>query len=164
MTTPLPRFLPLPLAQYSSFDDPPPAPPPAPPRPMSFSDLQQGLRDVHSGKVDDRAFRNGILALLAVLALFVLIIHLRQRHKTPAPPNNMARLGRHLGRLVPFPLATPFLLQWVARSTATPYPALLLSSELFDQCVAQWARRPTFAIARNWGRRRLQRLRPILFD
>jgi len=131
---------------------------------MSFSDLQQGLRDVHSGKVDDSAFRNGLLALLAALALFVLIIHLRQRHKTPAPPHSLGRLGRHLGRLVPFPLGTRLLLKWVARSTATPYPALLLSSALFDTCVAQWSRQPTFAIARNWGHHRLQRLRPVLFD
>jgi hypothetical protein len=131
---------------------------------MSFSDLQQGLRDVHSGKVDDSAFRNGILVLLALLALFVLIIHFRQRHKTPAQPDSLRKLGRHLGRLVRFPLGTKLLLKWVAHSTATPYPALLLSSDLFDKCVAQWAHCPTFAVARNWGRSRLQRLRTILFD
>jgi len=132
---------------------------------MSFSDLQQGLRDVNSGKVNDNTFRNGILALLALLALFVLIIQFRQRHKTPAaPPESLGSLGRHLGRLVHFPLGTKLLLKWVARSTTTPYPALLLSSELFDNCVDRWAHQPTFAVARNWGRGRLQCLRPILFD
>jgi hypothetical protein len=151
------------LAQLNPYDD---APPPAPaPRPrMSFSDLQQGLRDVHSGKVDDSTFRNGILVLLAILGLVVLIIHFRQRQQTPAPPKDSFRkLGRELGREVPFPLGTRLLLKWVARSTATPYPALLLSGDLFDKCVGQWSRVPTFLVARTWGRLRLQRLRPLLF-
>ena len=131
---------------------------------MSFSDLQQGLRDVHSGKVDDSTFRNGILVFLVLLALVVLIIHFRQREQTPAAiPDNLRKLGRELGRAVPFPLGSRLILKWVALSTATPYAALLLSSKLFDTCVAQWERCPTFSVVRNWGRARLQRLRPVLF-
>jgi hypothetical protein len=158
-----PHFPPLTLAQFSSYDDAPPPPPPPQPR-MSFSDLQQGLRDVHSGKVDDSTFRNGILVMLVLLALVVLILHFRQREQTSAaPPDNLRRLGRELGGVVPFPLGSGLVMRWVAHSTATPYAALLLSSELFDKCVAQWERNPTFAVVRSWGRDRLRRLRPILF-
>ncbi len=159
-----PLFSPLTLAQFNPYDDAPPPPPPPQPR-MSFSDLQQGLRDVQSGRVDDSTFRNGMLVLLVLLALVVLIIHFRQREQTPtAPPDNLRRLGRELGRVVPFPLGSRLVLKWVALSTATPTAALLLSSRLFDARVAQWERYPTFTVFRNWGRARLQRLRPILFD
>jgi hypothetical protein len=157
-----PRFVPLPLAQY--YDDPPPPPPP-PQRPMSFSDLQQGLRDVNTGKVDNTIFRNGILTLLVILALLVLMLHLRQRRQMPAaPPDSLRKLGHELGRVVPFPFGARLLLKWVAFSTATPYPALLLSSDLFDKCLGQWSRDPRFSAARIWGRTRLLRLRSILFD
>jgi hypothetical protein len=162
----LPHFRPLPLAQYNPYDEAP-SPPPAPvQRPMSFSDLKQGLRDVNNGNVDDSFFRNGVLSLLAVLALIVLIIHFRQRHENAAQnvPHSLGRLGRELGRLVPFPLGARLVLKWVARSTGTPYPALLLSSELFDQSINQWSRQPTFALARNWGKSRLARLRSVLFN
>jgi hypothetical protein len=159
---PLPPPSPLPILAQS-YDDAPPPPPPQ--RPMSFSDLQQGLRDVHTGKVDDSTFRNGILVLLAVLGLIVLIMHFRQRRQEPAePPDNLRRLGRELGGVIPFPLGSKIVLKWVALSTATPYPALLLSSDLFDACVEKWAAGPSFAVVRNWGRSRLQRLRPVLFD
>ena len=156
-------FMPAPvLAQLDDEPSPPPPPPPA--RPMTFSDLQQGLRDVHSGKVDTSGFRNGVLGLLAVLALVVLFIHFRQRRKTPQQPDSLGRLGRELGRKVSFPLGAKFMLKRVARATQTPYPALLLSSALFDKCVTQWSGEPTFAAVRSWGRNRLQRLRPVLFE
>lgn len=159
-------FVPHTLAQLNPYDDPPPpqtqtAPPP---HPMTFSDLQQGLRDVHSGKVDDSAFRNGVLILLAVLALLVLVVHLRQRRKSPSVPDSLGRLGRELGRKVRFPVGAKLLLKQVARATETPYPALLLSSALFDKCVTEWCGQPTFAALRQWGRNRLLRLRPVLFD
>jgi hypothetical protein len=161
---PRPPAFSLPLAQFNPYEDAPAPSEPPPQRPMSFSDLQRGLRDVHSGKVDDSTFRNGILVLLALLALVVLIIHFRQRHETPAaPPDSLRKLGRELGRVVRFPFGSRLFLKWVAFSTAAPYPALLLSSDLFDQSVAQWSRYPTFAAARSWGRSRLQRLRPVLF-
>ena len=161
----LPRhFPPPPLAQLNPYDEAPPSSEPPPQRSMTFSDLQQGLRDVHSGKVDNSTFRNGILILLATLAIVTLLTHLRQRKINGGPPDSLRKLGRELGRKVPFPLGAKLLLHWVARATQTPYPALLLSSALFDKCVAQWARDPSFAAARNWGRGRLQLLRPVLFD
>jgi hypothetical protein len=157
------RFLPLTLAQFSPYDEEPPPPPPPRPR-MSFSDLQQSLHDVQQGQVDNSTFRNGILVMLVLLALVVLIIHFRQREQTPsAPADNLRKLGRELDRVVPFPLGSGLVLRWVALSTATPYAALLLSSKLFDACVARWERLPTFSVIRSWGRARLQRLRPILF-
>jgi hypothetical protein len=155
-------FMPMsPLAQLTVDDNPPPKD--TPPR-MTLTDLKQGLRDVQDGKVDTSTFRNGIITLLAVLALIVLVIHLRQRRKKAAPPDNLRKLGRELGRKVPFPLGAKFLLHCVARATKTPFPALLLSAALFDKCVAQWAREPSFAAVRNWGRSRLLHLRPVLFD
>jgi hypothetical protein len=165
MHSTLPHFRPLPLAQFNPYDDAPPPPTTPVQRPMSFSDLKQGLRDVNNGNVDDSFFRNGILSMLAVLALIVLIMHFRQRHQnaTPNVPNSLGRLGRELGHFVSFPVGAKVFLKWVARSTGTPYPALLLSSELFDQSVDQWSRQPTFALARSWGKSRLVRLRPLLF-
>jgi len=152
----------LPLAQEAMWEDAPPPKQPAPHR-MSFSDLQQSLHDYDTGKINDNGFRNGVLSLLAVIALVFLIVHLRQRHKNAGPPDSMHRLGRELGRLVHFPLGTRLLLQWVARSTRTPFASLLLSAGLFDKCVHQWAEIPTFSVARNWGQSRLAKLRPILF-
>jgi hypothetical protein len=152
----------LPLAQEVWDDAPPPPPQPAPHR-MSFSDLKQSLHDYDTGKTSDNDFRNGAVALLAVIALVFLFFHLRQRHKNAAPPDSMHRLGRELGRLIPFPLGTRLILQWVARSTHTPFASLLLSAGLFDKCVTQWENIPTFSAARHWGRSRLEKLRPILF-
>jgi hypothetical protein len=157
------QFKPLPLAQGYPYEDRPPADDKPPARPMTFSDLQQGLRDVHSGKVDNSAFRNGVLILLTCLALFALFVHFRRRRIEPAPPDSLARLGRELGRKVRFPLGSKFLLKWVARATRTPYPALLISSALFDKSVARWLNEPAFGAARQWGYNRLMRLRPVLF-
>jgi hypothetical protein len=155
-------FLPLPLGQVNPWEDAPPAA--TQPHRLSFSDLKQGLHDYDTGKTNDDGFRNGILSLLAVIALVALFIHFRQRHKTPTPPDSLRKLGRELGRLVRFPLGSRLFLHWVARSTQTPFAALLLSAGLFDKCVAQWSRTPTFAAARRWGNSRLQRLRPVLFE
>jgi hypothetical protein len=153
------------LAQYSPYDEPP-APQPAPPprRAMSFSDLQQGLRSYQSGETDDTAFRNGILILIACVAVLALIVHLRQRTKNAGPPDSLGRLGLELGRLVRFPFGSRVMLWWVARATQVPFASLLLSSSLFDKCISAWAAMPTFVVVRQWGRARLERLRPILFD
>ncbi len=153
------------LAQASPFDDPPaPATAPEARRPMSFSDLQQGMRDVHSGKVNDNGFRNGVILILAVIGLIALIIHLRQRKAVAVQPDNLAKLGRELGRLVRFPLGAKLLLKWVALSTSTPFASLLLSENLFNRRLAEWEAMPTFSAARHWGRTRLERLRMELFD
>lgn len=153
------------LAQTPPWGDdgPPPAPAPAPHR-LSFSDLQQGLHDYDTGKTNDNAFRNGVLVLLAIIAVITLVIHFRQRHKDAGPPDSLRRLSRELSRLVRFPLGTRMLLFWVARSTHTPLASLLLSGGLFDKCLEEWSHRPTFSVARRWGKSRLDRLRPALFE
>jgi len=152
------------IAQASPWDDAPPPEPPKPEHRLSFTDLQQSLHDYNTGKTNDNGFRNGILSLLAIVAVFALIVHLRQRHKEAGPPDSLAKLGRELGRMVRFPFATRMLLYWVARSTRTPFASLLLSGGLFDRCLEEWAHRPTFSVARRWGKARLERLRPALFE
>lgn len=153
------------LAQYSPYDEPPvAAPAPAPRRPMSFSDLQQGFRSYQSGETSDPAFRNGILILIACVAVLALVIHLRQRTKNAGPPDSLGRLGLELGRLVRFPFGSRVMLWWVARSVRVPFASLLLSSALFDRSVSAWAAAPTFGVVRQWGRGRLERLRGVLFE
>ena len=155
----------LPLAQAMPWEDAPPPPPATQAhRPITFSDFKQSLRDYNSGKINDAEFRNGVLSLLAVAALVLFIIHLRQQRKQAAPPDNLRKLGRELARLVRFPLGTRLLLKCVARATKTPFASLLLSAELFDKCVNQWAQTATFSVARRWGKGRLARLRPVLFE
>lgn len=153
------------LAQYHPWDEPPaPEPAPKPRRSMSFSDLQQGLRSYQSGESNDNAFRNGILLLMAAVALLALVIHLRQRNKAAGPPDSLGRLGLELGRLVPFPFGSRLVLWWVARTCGVPFASLLLSAALFDRSVAAWAAVPTFGVARHWGLGRLQALRAVLFS
>lgn len=154
------------LAQVGGFDDAPAASAPAaePRRPMSFSDLQQGMRDVHSGKVDDSGFRNWTILLLIVIALIAIFIHMRQRKTVVVQTDSLPKLARELARQISFPLGTRLLLLWVARSTATPFAAILLSETLFNRCISQWHAQPTFSAARSWGRSRLELLRPELFD
>jgi hypothetical protein len=131
---------------------------------LSFSDLQKSLHDYHTGKSNDNGFRNGVLIFLAVAAVFLLIVHFRQRRKEAGPPDSMGRLGREIGRLVRFPVGSRVALKWVARSTGTPFASLLLSATLFDKCVREWSHQPTFSVARQWGRARLECLRPELFE
>jgi hypothetical protein len=152
--------------QATPWDDAPtaPPPPPKPSKPMSFSDLQQGFRQYQTGETNDTSFRNGILILMACVALLALFIHLRQRKKNGGPPDSLARLGFELGRLVRFPFGSRMMLYWVARTSKVPFASLLLSSVLFDKSIAAWASTPTFAVARQWGKSRLARLRPLLFE
>lgn len=161
------HFTPMSLGaiQGTPWDDPPtdPTPPPPPKHPISFSDLQQSLHDYNTGK-GDNGFRNGILIILVLIALFALVLHFRQRHKNAGPPDSIHKLGRELGKPVRFPVASRVVLKWVARSTQTPFAALMLSAALFDKCVNDWSNQPTFSVARHWGRTRLERLRPVLFD
>ncbi len=163
---PAPFFHPLPfLAQAPApWDDspPPPAAPPAQHR-MNFSDLQQSIHDYDTGKNNDKAFRNAFLVLLAVIAVITLLMHLRERRKNASAPNSLHRLSRELSRAIRFPVAARWMLVWVARSTKTPFASLLLCAGLYDKCVADWSARPTFSVARRWGRSRLDRLRDELF-
>jgi len=72
----------LPLAQAMPWEEAPPPPPATQThRSITFSDFKQSLRDYNTGKINDSEFRNGVLSLLAVAALVVLVIHLRQRHR-----------------------------------------------------------------------------------
>jgi len=92
------------LAQYGGGfgDDPPASAPATPRRPMSFSDLQQGMRDVHSGKVDDSGFRNGVLPYtvpqdLAGLPTCAVPVGFDDRHlpvavQVTGPPRSEARV------------------------------------------------------------------------
>ncbi len=122
------------------------------------------MHKVNTGQTNDNTFRNGILVLLAVVALIVLVLNWRQRRKTAGPPDNIGRLGRQLGRLVRFPFGSRLVLKWVAHSTQTPFASLLLSSALFDKSVESWVSQPTFAALRHWGKDRLVLLRANLFD
>ena len=154
------------LAQADLFDETTATAPAEPParHPMSFSDFKQGMRDVHSGKVDDSGFRNGIIVILAVIGLIALIIHLRQRRQNATAPDSLGKLGWELSRGVRFPFASRVMLYWVAKSTKTPFASLLLSENLFKSRVGLWEAEPTFSVARHWGRGRLDLLRPVLFD
>jgi len=169
MATPVtysPWIYSMPLAQSSSFDgeegSAPAAPPP--PRPMSFSDLQQGMRAYNSGETQQNGFRYGTLWLVVVVAVLALIVHLWQRRKAAGPPESLGKLGWELSRQVRFPFGSRFVLMWVGRSTKTPFASLLVSATLFDRAVHEWTRNPTFSAARHWGRLRLDRLRGRLFN
>jgi hypothetical protein len=156
----------MPLAQASAFEGQAGAAAAAAPvaKPMSFSDLQKGMRAYNSGEAKDNGFRNGTLTLLFFVALLALILHLRQRRKTAGPPDSMGKLGWELSRQVRFPFGSRFVLLWVGRSTGTPFASLLVSASLFDRAVNDWTRNPTFSAARHWGRTRLDRLRSQLFN
>ncbi len=158
------RFTILPLAQASPWDEPAAPPPPPKPtaHPMSFSDLQEGMRAYNAGETDN-SMRNGLLIMIAAVAVLALLLHLRQRHKSAGPPDSISHLGWELSRQLRFPMGTKLLLWWVARSSRTPIASLMLSSALFDKAVAAWAAQPTFGVARQWGRGRLNLLRPALF-
>ena len=158
----------LPLAQMDVMDDP--TQPIVrqtqrqPERPMTFSDLQGAMKDYSEGKHQDNTFRNGSLIILGVIAIVALLIHLRQKQKNAEPPDSVGKLGRELARLVRFPLGTKALLKWVAASSKVPFASLLLSSALFDRCVKEWSHGHTFALVRAWGKGRLEKLRPVLFE
>lgn len=134
-----------------------------PPRPLSFKDLQQSIHQYNEG-APDNSLRNGLLIVLAFVALIALILHYRQRRKDNLPPDSEMSLARELAHVVPFPWGTKFLLKWVARSANVPFATLLLSAQAFDQHVETWAAQPTFALVRRWGITRLHRLKTILFD
>ena len=159
-------FLDYMLAQADPWDESfaPPPPQSAPSRPMTFSDLRGAMHDYTTGNTKDHTFRNGSLVILAVITLIALLIHLRQKQKTAGPPDSLGRLGLELARGVRFPLFSRLLLRWVAASSKVPFASLLLSSSLFDRCVQDWSRAHTFVIVRGWGKGRLDRLRPVLFD
>lgn len=154
------------LAEVVPWDDAPASPPPAASqqRPMNFSDLQQGFRQWHEGTTSENTFRNGMLVVVALVAVVALVVHLRQRRRAPKTINSPLRLGMELSRQVPFPFGSRIMLWWVARSTGLPLATLLISAAAFRAGVEQWSAEPTFGLLRRWGRSRLERLQPVLFD
>lgn len=134
---------------------------PAPARPQI--NLQEGFRQWNEGQTDT-TMRDGLLALVAIVAAVALIIHLVQRYRARQTPDSEARLGLELAKLVPFPFGTRVLLWWVARTTGRPFATLLISPQAYQQAVTAWADAPTFGPLRRWGRARLQRLEAILFS
>lgn len=151
------------LGQMAPWEDPPAQTPPEAPAPkMNFGDLQKALHNVNTGETD-QSFRNGAIVIIGAVVLLAVVLHYRQRRKTAGPPDSMPGLARELARCVSFPFGTRVLLWWVARSTATPMATLLISSTLFERSVGAWSVIPTFALARRWGKGRLERLKSVLF-
>jgi hypothetical protein len=153
------------LGQASSFDDAPaPAKPAAPaPHPLTFSDLQQGLRTANHGDPHDRTAQVALLSMVAGVAVVALILHLRQRRKEAGPMNSSRRLAWELSKQVRFPFGARMVLWWVAMSAKIPMATLLISGHAFDGALEAWFHRPTFGPLRRWGMARLERLRPLLF-
>ncbi len=149
------------FAELPPWEDPPEPVKTPPKSPLSFSDLQEGLRSANNG--DDSSLRNGLLIIMGLIIILAIVLHYRQRRKTAGPPDSTGKLGWELSRLIKFPFGTRMLLWWVARTTQTPFAALLISRSLFDNCVQQWSLQPTFSLARRWGKARLESLKPVLF-
>ncbi len=151
------------LAQAAPWEEAVAAPTKPVPTRISFSDLQEGMRAYQSGDTD-QTFRNCAVVMLVVVALFVIVMHFRNKRQNAGPLDSQGKLGRELSRIIPFPMGARLALWWVARSTKTPFATLLISMELFDRNVTAWASGATFALARRWGKGRLERLRPLLFE
>ncbi len=153
------------LAQRAPWEDPPaPTQAPAPVTPkLDFTDLQRGIRQWHDGTLDSNV-RNGFLTVAAIIILLALIINLRGKWKTHQSAETEAKLTRELCKVIPFPLGSKLLLRWVAHSSQISFPALLLSSQLFDHTVDAWAQAPTLSLIRRWGHSRLMHLREVIFD
>ena len=146
------------LAQVS--DDAPPAPVE---RKMSFGDLQKGFQKFNSGE-SDPSVRNGLLIMVAAVALIVLLIHFRARIKARKTPDSEGRLFRELARVVRIPFTTRLILKWVARTAKVHAAVLLVSEQAFTTCVTRWEDQPTFSPLRRWAKKRLDHLRPALFE
>jgi hypothetical protein len=152
------------LAQLGEWDETAAnAPATQPRRPLSFSDLKQGLRDYSTGATNDNTLRNGLLIMIAVVGVIALTLHYLQRRRKAGPKDSLTALAWELGRKVRFPFGSRLILWWVARAAGVPLASLLLSVGLFDRSVGDWAAQPTFGLLRKWGRGRLERLKPILF-
>ena len=126
-------------------------------------DLSKGFQQVYGGAVSENTFRNGMLVVVALMAIVALVLHLRQRRGQQKALESQFQLGWELCRLVPFPFGSRLMLWWVAKSTQTPIATLLISAQAFESATQKWVQEPTFTPLRKWGRMRLQRLQPILF-
>lgn len=142
-----------------------PAAPAAPVREntMSFGGLQKGFKQFNEGNTDN-TMRNGLLVMVAVVVLIAVAIHVRARLKLRTTPDSERKLFRELARVVHVGFATRLLLKWVARSAKVDAAVLLISEAAFSTSVGKWAEQATFAPLRRWGKRKLARLKPRLFD
>jgi hypothetical protein len=131
---------------------------------ISFSDLQKGMRDQLSGNTNDSHSSYILWGIVGAIVLFGVILHLRQRKKTGGPPSSPTALYREISREIPFPFGTRLLLQWVARTAQVPAATLLISEHAFQQSVHAWSQHHTFALVRQWGTPRLNRLHTLLFE
>ncbi len=154
------------LAQIMPMNDERETPPPPPPahHPLSFTDLQQGLRSANQGNPHDRSTQTALIGMVAVVVLIGVILHLRQRHKQAGAPNSTKRLAWELSRRITFPFGSRILLVWVARTAKVPMATLLVSARAFDAAIVTWAGRPLFGPLRRWGQGRLMQLKPVLFE
>src|SRR4051812_24513663 len=123
------------LAQVPQpWDDIPERPEPAAPkRPMSFQDLQQGLRAYNNGETNSNYFRYSLIGMVAVVVLLAIFLHFRQRRKEGGVPDSPGRLAWELSRKISFPLGARFALVCVARYTKVPMATLLISATAFDR-------------------------------
>jgi len=158
------QFMLAQIDPISPFDDPPAKAPAAPANhPMTLQDFKNGINQWNTGQTDNTV-RNGLLTIVGLVIIALLIMHLRQRWRARQTPDSEQRLARELARLVPFPFGSHLLLRWVAHSSGVHLAALLISSHAFTTSVEVWASKPTFAMVRRWGKSRLDRLQPQLFN
>lgn len=127
-------------------------------------DLSRGFNQIYNGEVSESTFRNGMLAVVGVIVVLAIIIHYRDKRKQAKVLDSQFKLGWELCKLVPFPFGSRVILWWVARSSKLPVATLLISSKAFDRAVNEWSSQPTFSLLRQWGKSRLLRLQPILFN
>jgi hypothetical protein len=133
-------------------------------RPMNFSDLQNGFRQWNdNGSPETALFRNGILVVVAIVALIALLVHWRQKRSKPIEPDSDLALGLELRRHIPCGFSGHVMLWWMARSSGIPLGSVLICRAAFDKALETWSGVPTFAILRRWGRSQMERLRPELF-
>ncbi len=150
------------IAQLIPYDGSPDAPRTPAQHEMSFSDFQNGMKQWNDGGTSN-TFRNGLIVMVAIVAIVAIILNIRQRLKHRPELNSAAALSRELCRVIPFPLGSRLLLWWVARSTEVPLATLLLSSQAFDNSLSIWCGHSTFHPIRKWGAGRLNKLKPLLF-
>lgn len=149
------------LAQVTPWDEAPAAPAAAR-KPMNFQDLQRGFQQWNSGDTDTFG-RNGLLLMVAVVAVLALLIHLRARVRGGKTPDSERKLFRQLARVAGLSLTTRWLLRWVAAHAQVHAATLLVSPTAFQVCVDRWSKEPSFVALRIWGHRRLTELQPKLF-
>ncbi len=149
------------LAQASPDDlDDKPAAPPEASHPLSFSDLQRGLRSASHADPSDQHFKFALIIMIAIVLLIGIFLHLRQRRKNPLPPNSPRKLAWELAKKIRLPLDTRLFLAWTAHSAHLPMAHLMISPTAFDRSLSHWSPQPTLTRLRRRGTSRLPKSRP----